>query len=162
VVQAAQPAGIFLGHTAAGRDLAPLLAAVLGCGAVTDVIAVEPGGACSPGPGGSAAKAAKAATAAPSRHQPERGANDSGTADAAKAGAAATGAAAANAALPDTPPVFTRPLYAGKALERRTALEPFVVTVRPNNIPAPEPDISAPPPAVIAIQPAKANLRAVV
>jgi electron transfer flavoprotein alpha subunit len=86
IIQAAAPAGIFLGHTAVGRDLAPLAAAALNCGAVTDVTAINPGAA----PGGG--------------------------------------------------PEFVRPLYAGKALERRTAVsEPFVVTVRPNNIRAPEP-----------------------
>ncbi|HZG88355.1 electron transfer flavoprotein subunit alpha/FixB family protein [Paenibacillus sp.] len=108
LVQAVQPAGVFLGHTAAGRDLAPLLAAALGCGAVTDVTAVSPGG--------------------------EGGA----------------------------PPVFTRPLYAGKAAERRTAAEPFVVTVRPNNIRAPEPADGAAAAAVIAVEPAAAPLRAIV
>lgn len=107
IVQAAQPAGIFLGHTAAGRDLAPLLAAALGCGAVTDVTAVEPGGA------------------------------------------------------PGAPPVFTRPLYAGKALEQRTAAEPFVVTVRPNNVRAPDPEDGAQA-VVTAIEPAAASLRAVI
>jgi len=107
LVQAVQPAGIFLGHTAAGRDLAPLLAAALGCGAVTDVTAVSPGG-------------------------------------------------------DGQPPVFTRPLYAGKAMERRTASEPFVVTVRPNNIRAPEPADGAAPAAVVAVEPAAAPLRAIV
>jgi len=107
IVQAVQPAGVFLGHTAIGRDLAPLAAAALGCGAVADATAVEAG---------------------------------------------ADGAA----------PVFTRPLYAGKALERRTvASEPFVVTVRPNNIRAPEPDDGVRA-AVVAIEPAETSLRAIV
>jgi electron transfer flavoprotein alpha subunit len=107
LVQAVQPAGVFLGHTAAGRDLAPLLAAALGCGAVTDVTAVEPGG----GDG--------------------------------------------------APPTFARPLYAGKAVERRTAAEPFVVTVRPNNVRAPEPIDGAAPADVVAIEPEGASLRAI-
>lgn len=107
ILQAAQPAGIFLGHTALGRDLAPLIAATHHYGAVTDVTAVHPGGGA------------------------------------------------------DEPPSFTRPLYAGKALERRTAAEPFVVTVRPNNLRAPEPDGGAAA-AVVAIEPAPVSLRAVV
>ena len=107
IVQAVQPAGVFLGHTAAGRDAAPLLAAALGCGAVTDVTAVEPGGG------------------------------------------------------PSAPPVFARPLYAGKAVERRTAAEPFVVTVRPNNVRAPDPIDGAPPADVVAIEPEGALLRAI-
>ncbi|TLS52095.1 electron transfer flavoprotein subunit alpha/FixB family protein [Paenibacillus antri] len=108
IVQAVQPAGVFLGHTAAGRDLAPQLAAALRCGAVTDVTAVEPGG----GEG--------------------------------------------------APPVFARPLYAGKAVERRTAAEPFVVTVRPNNVRAPDPVDGAGPADVVAIEPEGAALRAIV
>ncbi len=106
LVQAVQPAGVFLGHTAAGRDLAPLLAAAMQCGAVTDVTAVEPG-----------------------------------------AGGA--------------PPTFARPLYAGKAVERRTAAEPFVVTVRPNNVRAPDPIDGAAPADVVAIEPEGASLRAI-
>jgi len=107
ILQAAQPAGMFLGHTAMGRDLAPLIAAAHNWGAVTDVTAVTPG------------------------------------------------------AGPEAAPRFTRPLYAGKALETRTAAEPFVVTVRPNNIQAPQPadDVAA---DVVAIEPAPVPLRAIV
>ncbi|MCI3922770.1 electron transfer flavoprotein subunit alpha/FixB family protein [Paenibacillus sp. TRM 82003] len=109
VLQAAgPPAGIFLGHTAMGRDLAPLIAAALGCGAVTDATAVEPG------------------------------------------------------AAPGDAPIFTRPLYAGKAFERRAPVgEPFVATVRPNNVRAPEPSDDAAA-DVVTIEPAAASLRAVV
>ncbi|HZG58181.1 electron transfer flavoprotein subunit alpha/FixB family protein, partial [Paenibacillus sp.] len=60
------------------------------------------------------------------------------------------------------PPVFTRPLYAGKALERRTAAEPFVATIRPNNVRAADVVDGAGPAAVVAIEPAAASLRAVV
>ncbi|WP_199615423.1 electron transfer flavoprotein subunit alpha/FixB family protein [Paenibacillus alkalitolerans] len=108
IIQAAQPAGIFFGHTAVGRDLAPLAAAALQCGAVTDVTAIEPGAA----PGGG--------------------------------------------------PVFVRPLYAGKALERRTAAEPFVVTVRPNNIRAPQRAEGQPAADIVNVDAASPSLRAIV
>lgn len=108
ILQAAQPAGVILGHTAVGRDLAPLAAAALACGAVTDVTAVTPGS------GGAA-------------------------------------------------PQFTRPLYAGKALETRAPLsEPFVVTVRPNNVPASPPAHQGAAADVVRVDAPAPSLRAVV
>lgn len=80
VLDSVQPHAIFFGHTAVGRDLAPQVAARLGAGQISDVIALE------------------------------------------KSGEGL---------------VFTRPLYAGKAFEKKRFTQgPFVVTIRPNNIPA--------------------------
>jgi electron transfer flavoprotein alpha subunit len=78
------PAAVFLGHTAIGRDLAPVIAARLGAGQISDVTAVERSG-------------------------------------------------------PDV--LYTRPLYAGKAFEKKrfVGAGPQVVTIRPNNFPAAEP-----------------------
>jgi len=71
------PHAIFLGHTALGRDLAPAIAARLGAGQISDVIAIE---------------AAEEIT-------------------------------------------FLRPVYAGKAIEKRSFHQtPWIVTIRPNNI----------------------------
>jgi len=71
------PHAIFLGHTALGRDLAPAIAAKLGAGQISDVIAIE---------------AAEEVT-------------------------------------------FLRPVYAGKALEKRCFHHtPWIVTIRPSNI----------------------------
>lgn len=82
VINKAQPEAVLFGHTAIGRDLAPLVAASLNAGQISDVTAIET-----------------------------------------EAGEA----------------VFTRPLYAGKAFEKRVFTNgPWVVTVRPNNIPAAE------------------------
>ncbi|MGG4106647.1 electron transfer flavoprotein subunit alpha/FixB family protein [Paenibacillus lautus] len=82
VIGQAQPDAVLFGHTAIGRDLAPLVAASLNAGQISDVTAIET-------EGGEA--------------------------------------------------VFTRPLYAGKAFEKRVFQNgPWVVTVRPNNIPAAE------------------------
>ncbi|EGG37775.1 electron transfer flavoprotein subunit alpha/FixB family protein [Paenibacillus sp. HGF5] len=82
VISQAQPDAVLFGHTAIGRDLAPLVAASLNAGQISDVTAVD---------------------------------NAGGEA------------------------VFTRPLYAGKAFEKRVFQNgPWVVTVRPNNIPAAE------------------------
>lgn len=82
VISQAQPDAVLFGHTAIGRDLAPLVAASLNAGQISDVTAIET-------EGGEA--------------------------------------------------VFTRPLYAGKAFEKRVFQNgPWVVTVRPNNIPAAE------------------------
>jgi len=82
VIDRAQPETVLFGHTAIGRDLAPLVAASLNAGQISDVTAIDT-------EGGEA--------------------------------------------------VFTRPLYAGKAFEKRTFQSgPWVVTVRPNNIPAAE------------------------
>ncbi|CAI6016572.1 electron transfer flavoprotein subunit alpha/FixB family protein [Cohnella sp. JJ-181] len=79
-----RPDGLFLGHTAAGRDLAPALAARLSAGQISDVTGIER--------------------------------EDDGRI------------------------VFVRPIYAGKAIERRVfGSAPRVVTVRPNNFLAAEP-----------------------
>jgi len=84
------PRAVFLGHTAAGRDLAPMIAARFGAGQISDVVAVE------------------------------------GTGDDA---------------------VYVRPLYAGKAFERKRFVPDGgvrIVTVRPNNFAAAEPvDVAA-------------------
>lgn len=81
VMKASNPDGVFFGHTAWGRDLAPQVAAALGAGQISDVTAIE-----ADGEGGV---------------------------------------------------LFTRPLYAGKALEKKKfAAGPWIVTVRPNNIAA--------------------------
>ncbi|MCU6710626.1 electron transfer flavoprotein subunit alpha/FixB family protein [Paenibacillus sp. J5C_2022] len=79
------PDALLLGHTAAGRELAPRVAAAHGAGHIADVTAIEIG--------------------------------DGGDVG------------------------FIRPLYAGKAFERRQFLTgvPWIATVRPNNLPAAEP-----------------------
>ncbi|MFD0697068.1 electron transfer flavoprotein subunit alpha/FixB family protein [Paenibacillus sp. GCM10027628] len=87
-IDTVKPSAVYFGHTAAGRDLAPLVAAMLEAGQLSDVTAIERSG-------------------------------DS--------------------------VLFTRPLYAGKAVEKKAFTDPngtWVVTVRPNNIPALEPDAS--------------------
>lgn len=82
VLDQAKPDAVLFGHTAIGRDLAPLVAASLNAGQISDVTAIE---------------------------------REGGEA------------------------VFTRPLYAGKAFEKRIFRNgPWVVTIRPNNIPAAE------------------------
>ncbi|MGG4340510.1 electron transfer flavoprotein subunit alpha/FixB family protein [Paenibacillus lautus] len=82
VIRQAQPDAVLFGHTAIGRDLAPLVAASLNAGQISDVTAIE---------------------------------------------------------TEDGEAVFTRPLYAGKAFEKRVFQNgPWVVTVRPNNIAAAE------------------------
>jgi electron transfer flavoprotein alpha subunit len=88
VADTAKASAVYFGHTAAGRDLAPLVAAKLEAGQLSDVTAIE-----------------------------RRGDNV----------------------------LFTRPLYAGKAVEKKAFTDPdgtWVVTVRPNNIAALEPDAS--------------------
>ncbi|GFZ87721.1 electron transfer flavoprotein subunit alpha [Paenibacillus marchantiophytorum] len=88
VADTVQPGAIYLGHTAIGRDLAPLVAARLAAGQISDVTAIARSG--------------------------------------------------------DTVQ-FTRPLYAGKAVEKKAFTDPndiWVVTIRPNNIAASEPDAS--------------------
>lgn len=88
VTGAVKPNALYFGHTAVGRDLAPLAAAKLGSGQLSDVTAISRSG--------------------------DRVA-------------------------------FTRPLYAGKAVEKKTFTDPdgpWVVTIRPNNIAAQEPDAS--------------------
>jgi electron transfer flavoprotein alpha subunit len=83
-----KPSALYLGHTAVGRDLAPLAAAKLGAGQLSDVTAISRSG--------------------------DR-------------------------------VVFTRPLYAGKAVEKKAFTDPdgtWVVTIRPNNIAPQAPDAS--------------------
>lgn len=83
-----KPSALYLGHTAAGRDLAPLVAAKLGAGQLSDVTAIS---------------------------------------------------------RSDDRVVFTRPLYAGKAVEKKAFTDPggtWVVTIRPNNIAPQAPDAS--------------------
>ncbi|MFD0960090.1 electron transfer flavoprotein subunit alpha/FixB family protein [Paenibacillus chungangensis] len=83
------PDALLLGHTAAGRELAPRVAAAHGAGHIADVTAIE--------------------------------IDDDGDVG------------------------FIRPLYAGKAFERRQFLpgHPWIITVRPNNMPAAEPQDAA-------------------
>ncbi|CAH1196344.1 Electron transfer flavoprotein subunit alpha [Paenibacillus allorhizoplanae] len=88
VTAVAGPHAVFFGHTAIGRDLAPLTAASLSAGQISDVTAIE-----------------------------RTGDNV----------------------------LFTRPLYAGKAVEKKAFTDPaapWVVTIRPNNITAASPDAS--------------------
>lgn len=88
VTAVAGPNALYFGHTSMGRDLAPLAAASLSAGQISDVTAIERSG---------------------------------------------------------DNVLFTRPLYAGKAVEKKAFTDPvapWVVTVRPNNIAAAEPDAS--------------------
>ncbi|OAS16274.1 electron transfer flavoprotein subunit alpha/FixB family protein [Paenibacillus oryzisoli] len=88
VTSVAGPHALYFGHTAVGRDLAPLAAASLAAGQISDVTAIEHSG---------------------------------------------------------DNVLFTRPLYAGKAVEKKAFTDPaspWVVTIRPNNIAAAEPDAS--------------------
>lgn len=88
VTDTAQPGALYFGHTAVGRDLAPLAAAKLAAGQLSDVTAISRSG------------------------------------DSVQ---------------------FTRPLYAGKAVEKKAFTDPngtWVVTIRPNNIAISEPDAS--------------------
>lgn len=102
-----RPDGLFLGHTALGRDLAPALAAKLSAGQISDVTAIE---------------------------------RDGGETR------------------------FVRPIYAGKAIERRTfAAYPQVMTIRPNNLPAAEPRLDGESAAIVKRTAAPAaDLRTVV
>ncbi|MGN8646648.1 electron transfer flavoprotein subunit alpha/FixB family protein [Gracilibacillus sp. HCP3S3_G5_1] len=80
IMDASNPDGIILGHTAIGRDLAPMIAAKLDAGQISDVTNIE---------------------------------------------------------NIDDQVVFTRPIYAGKAFEKKIfQSSPWVVTIRPNNISA--------------------------
>ncbi|MCY9514534.1 electron transfer flavoprotein subunit alpha/FixB family protein [Paenibacillus apiarius] len=80
VVQEVRPDGVFFGHTAWGKDLAPQLAAALSAGQISDVISMET--------------------------------DENGEV------------------------LFNRPIYAGKAMEKKKFLSaPWIVTIRPNNIP---------------------------
>jgi electron transfer flavoprotein alpha subunit len=82
VLDDVKPGAVYFGHTAIGRDLAPLTAAVLNAGQLSDVTSIERNG---------------------------------------------------------DEVVYTRPLYAGKAFEKKTfKTGAKVVTVRPNNIKAAE------------------------
>jgi electron transfer flavoprotein alpha subunit len=84
IVETVNPFAVYFGHTAIGRDLAPLLSAALKAGQISDVTAIERIGETI---------------------------------------------------------VFTRPIYAGKAFEKLSFVsEPWVATIRPNNISASEPD----------------------
>jgi len=86
VLDALQPRLVFLGHTSIGRDLAPMAAAYLQSGQISDTVRIQAG--------------------------------ISGI-------------------------HYTRPIYAGKAMEVRTlAQDRGVVTIRPNNFPAGEADES--------------------
>ncbi|WP_208588595.1 electron transfer flavoprotein subunit alpha/FixB family protein [Gracilibacillus suaedae] len=79
VIDASNPDGIILGHTAIGRDLAPMISAKIDAGQISDVTNIE---------------------------------------------------------NIDDQVVFTRPIYAGKAFEKKVfQSSPWVVTIRPNNIP---------------------------
>lgn len=107
LLNALQPDGLFLGHTAIGRDLAPALAARMGAGQLSDVTAIE---------------------------------RDGGRV------------------------VYVRPIYAGKAFERKAFRSyPQVVTVRPNNVPAASPSAGGAVAEIVrhAAEPA-ASLRTVV
>lgn len=106
VIGEAQPNVVLFGHTAIGRDLAPLTAAAMNAGQISDVTAIEV---------------------------------ENGEAS------------------------FTRPLYAGKAFEKRVFQSgPWVVTVRPNNIPAAEPPSDAVNSDIVDIAYPSASLRSVV
>lgn len=79
VIDSEQPEGLIIGHTAAGKDLSPRIAAKLDAGLISDAVSVE---------------------------------NDGGDI------------------------VFTRPIYSGKAFEKKTIEEGLIfATIRPNNIP---------------------------
>ncbi|MCL5677259.1 MAG: electron transfer flavoprotein subunit alpha/FixB family protein [Firmicutes bacterium] len=101
------PGAVLFGHTAAGRDLAPALAARLEAGMVSDVTALTVEG--------------------------DR-------------------------------VLFTRPIYAGKAITRRVFREGAIIaTIRPNNLPAPAQDASRQGEVKrINLELAKAGLRTIV
>lgn len=84
VIDAEQPEGLIIGHTAAGKDLSPRIAMKLDAGLISDAVSVEADGG-------------------------------------------------------DI--VFTRPIYSGKAFEKKTIEEGLIfATIRPNNIPPLEKD----------------------
>ncbi|MFD2612256.1 electron transfer flavoprotein subunit alpha/FixB family protein [Paenibacillus gansuensis] len=101
------PKAVIFGHTAVGRDLAPLAAARWNAGAVTDVTAMDRSS--------------------------------------------------------DGRLLFTRPLYAGKAFERKvfTGSVTMIVTVRPNNLPPAETD-SAIEAEIVELQYDAPDLRTIV
>ncbi|MFD0714610.1 electron transfer flavoprotein subunit alpha/FixB family protein [Paenibacillus sp. GCM10027626] len=106
-----RPDAVLLGHTAIGRDLAPVIASRLGAGQISDVTAI-----------------ARDTT--------------------------------------DQSIVCTRPIYAGKIIEQKKFVaSPWVVTVRPNNIPAAQPAAEAgeqPPRIIPAAGAAAADLKTVI
>ncbi|WP_372813013.1 electron transfer flavoprotein subunit alpha/FixB family protein [Paenibacillus sp.] len=105
LIDGIRPDAVFLGHTGIGRDLAPMLAAHLNAGQISDVTAIEKSGA--------------------------------------------------NV-------LFTRSLYAGKALEQKRFVQgPSIVTVRPNNVPPAEKTGSLAPIVPVSYSP-PAALRSIV
>ncbi|MBP1961723.1 electron transfer flavoprotein subunit alpha/FixB family protein [Paenibacillus aceris] len=108
VIAEASPNAIYFGHTAAGRDLAPLTAAKLGAGQLSDVTAISRSG---------------------DRVE------------------------------------FTRPLYAGKAVEKKAFTDPdgtWVVTIRPNNIAPQAPDASRQASVIIDVAYPAPSLRSII
>ncbi len=104
VIEQVKPDAIFLGHTAIGRDLAPLISASLNAGQISDVTDIRQA---------------------------------------------------------DGRPVFTRPIYAGKAFEQRVAnTRPYVVTIRPNNFQAAGPTNQSC--EIVRLAPPAPSLRSVV
>ncbi|WP_100407440.1 electron transfer flavoprotein subunit alpha/FixB family protein [Bacillus solitudinis] len=88
IIDISNPDGIIFGHTANGRDLAPMISAMLDAGQISDVTKIEK-----------------------LEEQIE----------------------------------FTRPIYAGKAFEKKSFQDsPWVITIRPNNIRAAVPSDSHP------------------
>lgn len=86
VIDTVKPDGIFIPHTAIGKDIAPRIAGRLGLGLVSDVINVE---------------------------------------------------------VQDGEVIFTRPIYAGKAFQKKKITDGILcATLRPNNIPAEQPAAS--------------------
>ncbi|MDY0405415.1 electron transfer flavoprotein subunit alpha/FixB family protein [Virgibacillus sp. 179-BFC.A HS] len=86
VIEKEAPAGIVMGHTAAGKDLTPKIASKLGTGLISDVTEIESDG---------------------------------------------------------DQPVFIRPIYSGKAFEKKVITDGITfVTIRPNNIAALKADSS--------------------
>ncbi len=105
-ISEAKPDVVLFGHTAIGRDLAPLTAASLNAGQISDVTMIE---------------------------------------------------------VQDGEASFTRPLYAGKAFEKRVfEAGPWVVTIRPNNIPAAEPAADSGNSSIVNIPYPAPSLRSVV
>ncbi|NMO97117.1 electron transfer flavoprotein subunit alpha/FixB family protein [Paenibacillus lemnae] len=105
-VSEAQPTVVLFGHTALGRDLAPVIASSMGAGQISDVTSIE---------------------------------------------------------IKDGEGLFTRPLYAGKAFEKRSfTTRPAVITIRPNNIAAAAPDASRNPSAITELAYPTPSLRSVV
>ncbi|NOU98976.1 electron transfer flavoprotein subunit alpha/FixB family protein [Paenibacillus planticolens] len=107
VSDAVKPGALYFGHTALGRDLAPLAAAKLSAGQLSDVTAISRSG------------------------------------DSVQ---------------------FTRPLYAGKAVEKKAFTDPdgiWVVTIRPNNI-APQATDASRQAAVVDVAYPAPSLRSII